>query len=54
LYNIPEDTSYHRIDYLKNKTKVSLGGRVAEEIILEKDKISTGEHGIFLNLLILH
>jgi cell division protease FtsH len=42
---IPEDTSYHRIDYLKNKIKVSLGGRAAEEIIFGKDKISTGAHG---------
>lgn len=42
---IPEDTNYHRIDYLKNKIKVSLGGRAAEEIIFGKDKISTGAHG---------
>ena len=42
---IPEDKSYHRIDYLKNKIKVSLGGRAAEEIIFGKDKISTGAHG---------
>ncbi|HEX9025047.1 MAG TPA: ATP-dependent metallopeptidase FtsH/Yme1/Tma family protein [Clostridium sp.] len=42
---IPEDTSYHRIDYLKNKIKVSLGGRAAEEIIFGKDKISTGAYG---------
>ncbi|WP_297426457.1 ATP-dependent metallopeptidase FtsH/Yme1/Tma family protein [Clostridium sp.] len=42
---IPEDTSYHRIDYLRNKIKVSLGGRAAEEIIFGKDKISTGAHG---------
>jgi len=42
---IPEDRSYHRIDYLKNKIKVSLGGRAAEEIIFGKDKISTGAHG---------
>jgi len=42
---IPEDTSYHRIDYLKNKIKVSLAGRAAEEIIFGKDKISTGAHG---------
>ena len=39
---IPEDSNYHRIDYLKNKIKVSLGGRAAEEIIFGKDKISTG------------
>ncbi|EHJ00664.1 ATP-dependent metalloprotease FtsH [Clostridium sp. DL-VIII] len=42
---IPEDHSYHRIDYLKNKIKVSLGGRAAEEIIFGKDKISTGAYG---------
>ena len=42
---IPEDTNYHRIDYLRNKIKVSLGGRAAEEIIFGKDKISTGAHG---------
>lgn len=42
---IPEDTNYHRIDYLKNKIKVSLGGRAAEELIFGKDKISTGAHG---------
>lgn len=42
---IPEDRSYHRIDYLKNKIKVSLGGRAAEEIIFGKNKISTGAHG---------
>lgn len=42
---IPEDRSYHRIDYLKNKIKVSLAGRAAEEIIFGKDKISTGAHG---------
>lgn len=42
---IPEDKSYHRIDYLKNKIKVSLGGRAAEEIIFGKNRISTGAHG---------
>ncbi|MFW2490633.1 ATP-dependent metallopeptidase FtsH/Yme1/Tma family protein [Clostridium chromiireducens] len=42
---IPEDRSYHRVDYLKNKIKVSLGGRAAEEIIFGKDKISTGAEG---------
>lgn len=42
---IPEDRSYHRIDYLKNKIKVSLAGRAAEEIMFGKDKISTGAHG---------
>jgi cell division protease FtsH len=42
---IPEDSNYHRIDYLKNKIKVSLGGRAAEEIIFGKDRISTGAVG---------
>ena len=42
---IPEDSNYHRIDYLKNKIKVSLGGRAAEEIIFGKDKVSTGATG---------
>lgn len=42
---IPEDRSYHRIDYLRNKIKVSLGGRAAEEIIFGKNRISTGAHG---------
>ena len=42
---IPEDSNYHRQDYLKNKIKVSLGGRAAEEIIFGKDKISTGAVG---------
>ncbi len=42
---IPEDTSYHRMDYLKNKIKVTLGGRAAEEIIFGKDKVSTGAAG---------
>lgn len=42
---IPEDRSYHRVDYLRNKIKVSLGGRAAEEIIFGKDKISTGASG---------
>jgi len=42
---IPEDRNYHRLDYLKNKIKVSLGGRAAEEIIFGKDKISTGAVG---------
>ena len=42
---IPEDSNYHRMDYLKNKIKVSLGGRAAEEIIFGKDKVSTGAVG---------
>lgn len=39
---IPEDSNYHRFDYLKNKIKVLLAGRAAEELIFGKDKISTG------------
>lgn len=39
---IPEDKNYHRVDYLKNKIKVLLAGRAAEEIIFGKEKISTG------------
>ncbi|HEY5525817.1 MAG TPA: ATP-dependent metallopeptidase FtsH/Yme1/Tma family protein [Clostridium sp.] len=42
---IPEDSNYHRMDYLNNKIKVSLGGRAAEEIIFGKDKVSTGAVG---------
>lgn len=42
---IPEDNSYHRIDYLKSKIKVLLAGRAAEEIIFGKDRISTGAEG---------
>lgn len=42
---IPEDNNYHRIDYLKNKIKVLLAGRAAEEIVFGKDKISTGAEG---------
>lgn len=39
---IPEDKNYHRVDYLKNKIKVLLAGRAAEEIIFGREKISTG------------
>lgn len=39
---IPEDKNYHKMDYLKNKIKVLLGGRAAEEIIFGKENISTG------------
>lgn len=42
---IPKDTSYQRLDYLKNRIMVLLGGRAAEEIIFGKDKISTGAEG---------
>lgn len=39
---IPEDSNYYRADYLKNRIKILLAGRAAEEIIFGKDKISTG------------
>ncbi|MGG7178715.1 ATP-dependent metallopeptidase FtsH/Yme1/Tma family protein [Clostridium paraputrificum] len=39
---IPEDSNYQRVDYLKKKIMVLLGGRAAEEIIFGKEKISTG------------
>ena len=39
---IPEDNNYHRTDYLRNKIKVLLAGRAAEEITFGKSKISTG------------
>lgn len=39
---IPEDNNYHRADYLRNKIKVLLAGRAAEEITFGKSKISTG------------
>lgn len=42
---IPKDTSYQRLDYLKNRIMVLLGGRAAEEIIFGQDKISTGAQG---------
>lgn len=42
---IPKDTSYQRLDYLKNRIMVLLGGRAAEEIIFGKEKISTGAEG---------
>ncbi|MDD6771666.1 ATP-dependent metallopeptidase FtsH/Yme1/Tma family protein [Inconstantimicrobium porci] len=42
---IPEDNNYYRIDYLRNRIKVMLGGRAAEEIIFGKDKITTGAEG---------
>lgn len=42
---IPKDSSYQRLDYLKNRIMVLLGGRAAEEIIFGKDKISTGAQG---------
>ena len=42
---IPKDSSYQRLDYLKNRIMVLLGGRVAEEIIFGQDKISTGAQG---------
>lgn len=42
---IPKDSSYQRLDYLKNRIMVLLGGRAAEEIIFGRDKISTGAQG---------
>ncbi|GAB6169394.1 ATP-dependent zinc metalloprotease FtsH [Clostridium carnis] len=42
---IPEDKSYQRLDYLKNRIMVLLGGRAAEELIFGKEKISTGAQG---------
>lgn len=42
---IPKDTSYQRLDYLKNRIMVLLGGRAAEEVIFGKEKISTGAEG---------
>ena len=42
---IPKDRSYQRVDYLKNKIMVLLGGRAAEEIQFGKEKISTGAQG---------
>ena len=42
---IPKDKSYQRLDYLKNRIIVLLGGRAAEEIIFGKEKISTGAEG---------
>lgn len=39
---IPDDNNYHRADYLRNKIKVLLAGRAAEEITFGKSKISTG------------
>ena len=42
---IPKDSSYQRLDYLKNRIMVLLGGRAAEELIFGKEKISTGAEG---------
>lgn len=42
---IPKDSSYQRLDYLKNRIMVLLGGRAAEEVIFGKGKISTGAEG---------
>lgn len=41
---IPEDKSYHTVDYLKKRVMVLLAGRAAEEIIFGKDHITTGAH----------
>lgn len=42
---IPKDSNYQRVDYIKKKIMVLLGGRAAEEIVFGKDKISTGAQG---------
>ena len=42
---IPKDSNYQRINYLKSKIMVLLGGRASEEIIFGKDAISTGAQG---------
>ncbi len=43
---LPEkDKDYHRLDELKDNLVVAIGGRVAEEIIFGKDKISNGAGG---------
>ena len=39
---IPKDTSYQRLNYLKNRIMVLLGGRASEELIFGKDNITTG------------
>lgn len=40
--SIPDDTMHQTKTYLKNKIKVLLAGRAAEEIIFDKDNITTG------------
>lgn len=42
---IPKDSNYQRVDYIKNKIMVLLGGRAAEELVFGKDKVSTGAQG---------
>ena len=42
---IPQDSSYQRINYLKSKIMVLLGGRASEELIFNKSQISTGAQG---------
>ena len=42
---IPQDSSYQRINYLKSKIMVLLGGRASEELIFYKSQISTGAQG---------
>lgn len=39
---IPKDSSYQRLNYLKNRIMVLLGGRASEELIFGKDNITTG------------
>ena len=43
---LPEkDKDYHRLDELKDNLVVAIGGRIAEELIFGKDKISNGAGG---------
>ena len=43
---LPEkDKDYHRLDELKDNLVVAIGGRVAEELIFGKEKISNGAGG---------
>ncbi|PJI07362.1 MULTISPECIES: ATP-dependent metallopeptidase FtsH/Yme1/Tma family protein [Clostridium] len=42
--SIPEDKMYQSKNYIKNRIKVLLGGRAAEEIIFGKDAITTGAY----------
>ncbi|MCQ2969124.1 MAG: AAA family ATPase [Clostridium sp.] len=42
---IPQDSNYQRINYLKSKIMVLLGGRASEEVTFNKSQISTGAQG---------
>lgn len=42
--SIPDDTMHQTKSYLKNRIKVLLAGRAAEEIIFGKDNITTGAY----------